>query len=35
MQAAKSNRVHLGENLNPLKDAQGVESIILVQILII
>ena len=27
MQAAKSNRVHLGENLNPLKDAQGVESI--------
>ena len=27
MQAAKSNRVHLRENLNPLKDAQGVESI--------
>ena len=27
MQAAKSNRVHLGENLNPLKDVQGVESI--------
>ena len=27
MQAAKSNRVHLGENLNPLKDAQGIESI--------
>ena len=25
MQAAKSNRVKLGENLNPLKDATGVD----------
>ena len=27
MQAAKSNRVQLGENLNPLENATGVDSI--------
>ena len=27
MQAAKSNRVKLGENLNPLEDATGVDSV--------
>ena len=27
MQAAKSNRVKLGENLNPLEDATGVDAV--------
>ena len=27
MQAAKSNRVKLGENLNPLEDATGVDTV--------
>ena len=27
MQAARSDRVKLGENLNPLKDATGVEAV--------
>ena len=27
MQSARSDRVKLGENLNPLKDATGVEAV--------